>query len=587
MDQVETAEWQQVERFLDMLVSAKSQDNPRSIEQLASAFARHLTVIRQREELRIHSIRQLQSDRQEDESMEEQVKRLRDQLDNQGETSNDQIRELMSELKASEQQAEKAVLEKEDILRQKEALNHAMDVEFAKAQREKEELLSMLHHTEHEQAAVHRLSSSERERDAARLELLEAELSLARNRVKTLEEQVDACKKELDLSEKGRKEALAAATSGREECTKLQQDLWKVTEKCAKLEKERKVYETAARKAAGELVNLRIRESSPPPARDNMALSVNSNISTSLTEVLESAHKFEATMGANLDISVGAQSGSDKATTASDSKGSDKATNSSESPNLDKPVLPIRVATPTTDSESNQNSSPDNTYSAIPPLNEFSEREYKGEQVIRAALELAAIARGKAEKALSMRAEERKEAEIHGSSPSFAGDRMAYSGNRTDDAMADSIPRVSPLNSERRPSSPRLHHPQPQGVMTPFGGQQTPGLLMQSQIASPTASPTAQLRHPSPTPQAVEAASRPFAHSTFPGAPGGTRSMTNLTAGSRTRPTQHGLQDSNMRQTRTPASTSTAVRQQQQQQQFPQRVPAQVGGQKPMTTMRR
>merc|ERR1719235_2525280 len=82
MDQVETAEWQQVERFLDMLVSAKSQDHSRSVEQLASAFARHLTVIRQREELRIHSIRQLQTERNDEEDKEGEIKMLRTELEN-------------------------------------------------------------------------------------------------------------------------------------------------------------------------------------------------------------------------------------------------------------------------------------------------------------------------------------------------------------------------------------------------------------------------------------------------------------------------------------------------------------------------
>lgn len=597
MDQVETAEWQQVERFLDMLVSSKSTGNSRNIEQLASAFARHLTVIRQREELRIHSIRQLQTDRREEQDHEEEFNRLRNELSNHMETSEVRIVNLQSELKFSEQEAEQAVLEKR-------ALNHAMDIEFQKVQREREELVSMLQHTENSQAAIHRLSSSERERDSARLELLEAELSLTRNKVKDLEEEVATCKKDFEMSEKGRKEALAAANSVRQECKiseqgrkealtaanaareefkKVQTDVLHAQEKVKKLEKERKVYESAARKAAGELVNLRLRSPSPSPVpvkdRDNLMISVESvpNLNTTYTmqNVVEIAEKLEATMGNNLDVSVGGRSGgsgSDKATTASDSKGSDKVTDSSDSPNLDKPVLPrIRsVSTPTSDSESKETptsdsngTSPDNTLAALPPMQEF-----KGETVMRAALELAAAARMKAEKALSMREEERRENRvIDCGAPSpefFSRDQYQsfdaeFSRGRTFDGLADSMRQVYAHRDASPTPSPRHRHPHSQApvmhpspllpvelplptqsslALPPQTAMQPPiGLSPQAALQPPQMPPglatfdcrrprqpspqPARQRHPSPTPV------HPAPMSTLPGAPG-TRSMTNL-----------------------------------------------------------
>lgn len=560
MDQVETAEWQQVERFLDMLVASKSDSNPRTMEQLASAFARHLTVIRQREELRIHSIRQLQTDKSDEEANEQEVARLRQELDDTLKYQVEVKTEYESELEVSRKEVQKAILEKD-------ALNHAMDAEFAKAQQDREELMSMLHHAESEQAAVHRLKFSERERDAARLELLEAELSLAKNKVKDLEEQVETCKKELDISEKGRKEALAAATSGREECMKLQKELQESTMKTQKLDKERKVYEAAARKAAGELVTLRLRSPSPPPCKveDHMALSNHSlpNMSSNYQHVVEMAQKFEATMGSNLDVSVGAQSGSDKATTASESKGSEKAPNSSDtSPNLDKSVLLVRSTSPTTDSDSNQTpttSTPENTCSAVPAMQEF-----KGEEVMKAALELAAIARGKAEKALSMRAEERREAEtIRMEStplPQVRSLETPVSVVRTLDSMADSVPQLSPLLSPV--SSPRLHHPQPQSTASVLAGYQGPCVLGNSGVPSPPA----PQRHPSPQPQ--REASRPFA--SLAGALGGTRSMSNLTQARSPGPPGPSRTS--------PASATTAPR-------FPLRAAAQVGSQ-PMARRR-
>lgn len=283
-------------------------------------------------------------------------------------------------------------------------------------------------------------------------------------------------------------------------------------------------------------------------------------------------------MGSNLDVSVGVQSGSDKATTASDSKVSDNVTNSSESPNLDKPVLPARASTPFSDSESNQNSTPDNTCSAIlvPREEEVNEREYKGEQVIRAALELAAIARGKAEKALSMRAEERNGAEI----TCITLDGLAHSMPQ---------PRVSPSTSPVH--SPRLLHRQAQSAAHTFGGQQSPAVRMTSQQA-PVDQPTVPQRHPSPTPRTQEAA-RPYAqtlssspHSTLAGSPGLTRSATSVTNLTQPRsPITPGSRSPGpVHKTRTPASTSSAT--QQHQQKFPQGVATQLSGQQPMTRRR-
>merc|ERR550514_2240840 len=112
---------------------------------------------------------------------------------------------------------------------------------------------------------------------------------------------------------------------------KVQKEVQNVQERSKKLEKERKVYETAARKAAGELVNLRLRSPSPDNLSTSMRHVVKDNLSTSMRHVVELAENFENTMGSSLDISVGAQSGSDKATTASDSKESYKVMSGSDS----------------------------------------------------------------------------------------------------------------------------------------------------------------------------------------------------------------------------------------------------------------
>merc|ERR1719191_13444 len=85
------------------------------------------------------------------------------------------------------------------------------------------------------------------------------------------------------------------------------------------------------------------------------------------------------------------------------------------------------------------------------------------------------------------------------------------------DALADSVPRVSPVISPV--SSPRLRHPQPQTSVAALAGHQGPSVLVNSGMPSPAAQ-----RHPSPQPQRE---TRPFASLT--GAPGGTRSMSNLT----------------------------------------------------------
>lgn len=298
-------------------------------------------------------------------------------------------------------------------------------------------------------------------------------------------------------------------------------------------------------------------------------------------------------MGSSLDISVGAnsvgaQSGSDKATTASDSQGSYKVTERSsgtDSPNLDKDVLPANSPAGISDSESNQNSTPDNTLTALPQV-----EEYKGENVMRAALELAAAARMKAEKALSMRDEERsKETEkdvniqpVLGVSReqgySFSIPTLPevslrdISCSRSFDALADSMPRVSPT------SSPRFH-PQPQMPLPPA--------VVNQMIPAPATQrhPSPPPRHPSPPPaRETKPSNRPFQGltstpiPTMPGAPGGfpapgasgARSMTNLTQSRATRPGQHGPDARSpgaMR--RTPAPSGTTNR-----PQFPQRMSA-------------
>lgn len=142
-------------------------------------------------------------------------------------------------------------------------MGQAVDEERRRMQREVEELREMLRHREQEQVAQQQLAALERQRDAARLDLLEAELSLTRNQVSDMQTKLDASQEELAVSEHGRQEALSAAAFAQEELVAVRRMLADSVEDVKQFQKERNVYEAAARKAAQELVNLRLVNRTP------------------------------------------------------------------------------------------------------------------------------------------------------------------------------------------------------------------------------------------------------------------------------------------------------------------------------------
>lgn len=405
MDRVETAEWQQVERFLDMLVSAtKTGRNP---EQLAAAFARHLTVIRQREELRIQALRQLEQQEGESSQLDQLQQELNEcqdkiiSLTDDKATLENELTQMSSELVRSETALEESTKHVQRVEAELAAVR--ADAEKAAQSRDGtvDELRELLRHKEQEQLAANRLAGSKRERDAAQLELYEAELSLMRNKVKDVEEQLELTRSELKVSEDGRKEALGAAAAAHDDFAKARRDYEEAIEKHTRSEKERKVYETAARKAAGELVSLRLqndpekralsppasnRSQSPPallrsPSRDLLNVTLTSEVSTNALECIKE------TLNDTIH-SLPSSKGSEKATTASDVECNLVA-------GLNRTSTPNSMESDKSTASKSDPPSPDNTMSASEP-------------VMRAALELAAQARAKAERALQMREEEQR-----------------------------------------------------------------------------------------------------------------------------------------------------------------------------------
>lgn len=412
MDRLETAEWQQVERFLDMLVaSAQSGQNA---ESLAVACAQKLTHIRQREELRIQALRQLQQDWGPDGLV---MQHLQQEL---ADYKSEALVPERQELNALRQERD----ELKDSLRQRNHNNEATASERRELDAlrlERDELKKLLAHRDEERAAADRLAASEHERDGARLELLQAELSLQKSKVKDYSEQLEAVKGQLAVSEAGREEALASASSIHQELAKARQERDESIAQQERFEKERKVFEAAARKAASELVSLRLQMQSG--AKANVLAGISKSNDLIHTGPLYIKDEIANTARTDSSVSTDVADVISSTTSSIQDKGSpvmgdiDVATMSGSTPNSISPAPgSAKSDTPRSDSPSESSTpspllTPKEPY--VPP------DQSHVDAVMRAALDLAAVARQKADKALQRRQEERAAAQAAQSSPAM------------------------------------------------------------------------------------------------------------------------------------------------------------------------
>lgn len=167
---------------------------------------------------------------------------------------------VLEESNAAEEFQYNAVAEESkagDICERSSKIGHGdcdsgMHSELARLRSENEELRARL-----------QLQAQSHASQQCRVKQLEEELGMEQKKFADMEAKLEVAYNEIAASEQDRRDAVAAAEEARRRAEYAERMLSNAELKQAKLEKERGVYETAARKAAGEIVSLKLASSAP------------------------------------------------------------------------------------------------------------------------------------------------------------------------------------------------------------------------------------------------------------------------------------------------------------------------------------